>query len=386
MYECLKIPHVALSSPFYHPSLTKDKPCLRIFLTCHACKLHARANDRIVATIYGSVPKEDCPSLTARNNFHLDMENRSTSSGMDGWEGNPVSQTSDMQSPNPTYVLFIELNMVWSEQSTAPRLFSNLAINSYPFLFSRGESPPLRPPSNSPPTVHPTTPAPQTQNNQTHQNTPPTTAKNKHQILHPTPVLSAILNILFIVPFRRVRVVSKESFMVSARWEESRISEPIAWVSCLRGVRWVGCWRGKVGMGLREGRGKGRRTSFSILTLPLIPSIWASFWFSSSERTASLYWPLGMRSVRQSVVCRATRHSYLSCKCSLFLLFMSGCLCRTFDCVRPISYHRIFNHFPQLEFPQVARLQPLLHPSTCSPQPLSPSKQSKLTLNSASRA
>lgn len=36
------------------------------------------------------------------------------------------------------------------------------------------------------------------------------------------------------------------------------------------------------------------RTSFSILTLALIPSIWASFWFSSSESTASLYCPLDL--------------------------------------------------------------------------------------------
>ena len=41
-------------------------------------------------------------------------------------------------------------------------------------------------------------------------------------------------------------------------------------------------------MGGRE----GGPTSLSILTLALMPSTSASFWFSSSERTASLYWPL----------------------------------------------------------------------------------------------
>ena len=37
---------------------------------------------------------------------------------------------------------------------------------------------------------------------------------------------------------------------------------------------------------------EGGLTSLSILTLALMPSTSASFWFSSSERTASLYWPL----------------------------------------------------------------------------------------------
>lgn len=34
------------------------------------------------------------------------------------------------------------------------------------------------------------------------------------------------------------------------------------------------------------------RTSFSTRTLPMMPSICASFWLSSSLSTASLYWPL----------------------------------------------------------------------------------------------
>ena len=37
---------------------------------------------------------------------------------------------------------------------------------------------------------------------------------------------------------------------------------------------------------------RGRRTSLSIFTLALMPSRCWSFWFSSSESTASLYWPL----------------------------------------------------------------------------------------------
>lgn len=34
------------------------------------------------------------------------------------------------------------------------------------------------------------------------------------------------------------------------------------------------------------------RTSFRTRTLPMMPSICASFWLSSSLSTASLYWPL----------------------------------------------------------------------------------------------
>lgn len=33
-------------------------------------------------------------------------------------------------------------------------------------------------------------------------------------------------------------------------------------------------------------------TSFNTRTLPMMPSICASFWLSSSLSTASLYWPL----------------------------------------------------------------------------------------------
>ena len=72
--------------------------------------------------------------------------------------------------------------------------------------------------------------------------------------------------------------------MVSASLEESRISSPIATVICVERLLVVG--------GERWEGGKGELTSLSILTLALMPSTSASFWFSSSERTASLYWPL----------------------------------------------------------------------------------------------
>lgn len=42
----------------------------------------------------------------------------------------------------------------------------------------------------------------------------------------------------------------------------------------------------------QRGRGNAIRTSFSIFTLALMPSTAASFWLSSPDRTASLYWPL----------------------------------------------------------------------------------------------
>lgn len=67
-----------------------------------------------------------------------------------------------------------------------------------------------------------------TQNNHTYQKSTLTAAKNPNQTLHPTPVFSAILNILFIVPRNRTLVLSKESFIVSVNLEESRISSPIA--------------------------------------------------------------------------------------------------------------------------------------------------------------
>lgn len=56
---------------------------------------------------------------------------------------------------------------------------------------------------------------------------------NPTQTFHPTPVFSAIRNIRFTVPRNRTRVLSKESFIVSAREEEERISSPIEMVSCI---------------------------------------------------------------------------------------------------------------------------------------------------------
>lgn len=53
------------------------------------------------------------------------------------------------------------------------------------------------------------------------------------QTFHPTPVFSAILSILRIVPFSLTLVLSKLSFILSASADESRISSPIAMVSCL---------------------------------------------------------------------------------------------------------------------------------------------------------
>lgn len=69
------------------------------------------------------------------------------------------------------------------------------------------------------------------QNNHTYQNSRHTAAKKPNQAFQPTPVFCAIRNILFIVPFNRMLVFSKERFIVSASAVESRISAPIAVVS-----------------------------------------------------------------------------------------------------------------------------------------------------------
>ena len=69
---------------------------------------------------------------------------------------------------------------------------------------------------------------PPTQNSQTYQNTNATAAKKPNQTLQPTPVFSAIRNIRFMVPRKRTLVLSKESFILSASFDESRISSPIA--------------------------------------------------------------------------------------------------------------------------------------------------------------
>ncbi len=69
------------------------------------------------------------------------------------------------------------------------------------------------------------------QNNHTYANSIQTATKNPTHTFHPTPVFSAIRNIRVIVPLSRTRVLSKLSFMVSAREEELRISSPMEMVS-----------------------------------------------------------------------------------------------------------------------------------------------------------
>jgi hypothetical protein len=90
-----------------------------------------------------------------------------------------------------------------------------------------------------------------------------TKAKKPNHTLQPTPVRSAIRNILFIVFFSRTDVESNVSFIESVSFVESRISSPIATVR-----------------------------SLSRFTLPLKPAICSSFCDSSSDSTASEYWPL----------------------------------------------------------------------------------------------
>ena len=64
-----------------------------------------------------------------------------------------------------------------------------------------------------------------------------TAAKKPSQTRHPTPVLSAIRSILFMVPRSRTRVRSKESFILSAKTDDDRISSPIATVICHHCIR-----------------------------------------------------------------------------------------------------------------------------------------------------
>lgn len=69
-----------------------------------------------------------------------------------------------------------------------------------------------------------------------------------------------------------------------------------------RGERVRDCFLAREGDEWREEeRKKGGQTSFNILTLALMPSSSESFWDSSSERTASLYWPLQCRCKNISV-------------------------------------------------------------------------------------
>jgi len=69
------------------------------------------------------------------------------------------------------------------------------------------------------------------QNNHTYQNRNITAAKKPAHTRQPTPVFCAIRNIRFIVPRNRTRVFSKDSFIESAIFEESRISSPMATVN-----------------------------------------------------------------------------------------------------------------------------------------------------------
>ncbi len=77
------------------------------------------------------------------------------------------------------------------------------------------------------------------QNSQTYAKSSHTAKINPTQIFHPTPVFSAIRNMRFIVPRNLTRVLSKESFMVSAREEEERISSPMEMVSCISHARTI---------------------------------------------------------------------------------------------------------------------------------------------------
>lgn len=71
------------------------------------------------------------------------------------------------------------------------------------------------------------------QNSQTYQNRKITAAKKANQTFQPTPVRSAMRSMRFIVPRRRTRVLSNESFIFSASAVESRISSPMANVICV---------------------------------------------------------------------------------------------------------------------------------------------------------
>lgn len=70
------------------------------------------------------------------------------------------------------------------------------------------------------------------QNSQTQANNPHTKMKKPTHTFQPTPVLSAMRSILLIVPRNLTPVPSNWSLIVCARLLESRISSPIAMVSC----------------------------------------------------------------------------------------------------------------------------------------------------------
>lgn len=102
------------------------------------------------------------------------------------------------------------------------------------------------------------------QNNHTYQKRSMTAAKKPSHTLQPTPVLSAIRSIRFIVPLSLTRVLSNESFTVLASFVESRISSPMAtviWICqpCGTARGGKGGSKGKKGeRGEREGKGEAR--------------------------------------------------------------------------------------------------------------------------------
>ena len=100
------------------------------------------------------------------------------------------------------------------------------------------------------------------QNSLTYQNSKQTAKKNNTHTFQPTPVFSAMISMRFMVPRKRILVFSKPSFIRSVNLVESRISSPIASV-----------------------------ISFSIRTFRDISEMPSSFCDSSSDKTASEYWP-----------------------------------------------------------------------------------------------
>ena len=99
-----------------------------------------------------------------------------------------------------------------------------------------------------------------------------TAMKKPSQTFHPTPVFSAMRSIRRIVPFNLVLVLSKLSFILSTKALESRISSPIAIVSC-----------------------------FSCETFDERMEVSASsFWDSRDSRTEVAYWPLIERDCQPS--------------------------------------------------------------------------------------
>ena len=102
------------------------------------------------------------------------------------------------------------------------------------------------------------------QKSQTYAKMAQTATKNSTQAFQPTPVRSAILSILLMVPRNRTPVFSKESLICEASVLESRISSPMAT------VRVLSC------------------DTFCESSVVAV----TSFWDSNSSRTDVEYWPL----------------------------------------------------------------------------------------------